>query len=134
MTKIDETYVLDTVALIHHLKEDKKLGSQAREVFSAAERGYVELIVTPIVIAELYYSDKKHKLFPDFQKVFSEIKSKPEFHFVKMSVDDIYDFMQVDIIPEMHDRIIAGHARRLGVPVVTNDPEIQASGSVTTIW
>ena len=134
LARVDDVFVLDTKALINHLIEHRKLGSQAREVFSAAERGLAVLIVSPIVVAELYYTNKKQSLFPDFQKVYSEIKSQPQFLFVTTSVDDIKDFMLLETVPEMHDRIIVGHARRLSVPLVTNDRVIQASGSVETIW
>ena len=37
-------------------------------------------------------------------------------------------------IPELHDRLIAGSALFLQVPLITNDPVIQASKSVKTVW
>ena len=37
-------------------------------------------------------------------------------------------------VPEMHDRIIVGAPRRLGVLCLTRDPEIAASGLTTTVW
>ncbi len=134
LARVDDVYVLDTVALMRHLTEHKKIGNQARDVFSAAEQGLALLIVSPIVVAELYWQDKKQNLFQDFQKVYSEIKSQPQFDFVTMSTDDIMDFMLVKTVPSIHDRIIVGHARRLRVPLITNDRTIQASGSVKTIW
>ena len=134
LARVDDVYVLDTVALMRHLTEHKKIGNEARDVFSAAERGLALLIISPIVVAELYWQDKKQNLFQDFQKVYSEIKSQPQFDFVTMSTDDIMDFMLVETVPSIHDRIIVGHARRLRVPLITNDRTIQASGSVETIW
>jgi hypothetical protein len=34
----------------------------------------------------------------------------------------------------MHDRMIAGAARRLGAPCLTRDTAIAGSGLVTVIW
>jgi predicted nucleic acid-binding protein len=51
---VEALYVVDTNALIWHLMDDKKLGKQAREVFAAAERGETRLVVSAIVMAELY--------------------------------------------------------------------------------
>lgn len=52
--RIEPVYVLDTHALIWYLTSDKKLGEQAGEVFSAAERGETRLIVSAVVVAEKY--------------------------------------------------------------------------------
>ena len=37
-------------------------------------------------------------------------------------------------IPELHDRLIAATARIHNVELITNDPVIQASAFVRTIW
>lgn len=134
LTRDDDVYVLDTVALVRHLTGHKKLGSRAKEVFATAENGYALLIVSPIVIAELYYSDKKYNLFPDFREVYSKLRSQPQFRFVKMSADEVLDFDLMQTVPEMHDRIVACLAHDLGVPVVTNDSKIRNAESVKTIW
>jgi len=48
-------YVVDPNALIWYLKHDKKLGAEATAIFAAAERGETRLIVSAIVVAELFY-------------------------------------------------------------------------------
>jgi len=57
--KIEPVYVLDTHALIWYLRSDRKLGAQAAAIFEAAKRGETLLVVSAIVIAELFYADKK---------------------------------------------------------------------------
>ena len=37
-------------------------------------------------------------------------------------------------IRELHDRLIAGTALYLDLPLITNDPVIQASEFVKTVW
>ena len=134
LTRDDDVFVLDTVALVRHLTGHRRLGNQAREVFATAEKGLALLIVSPIVIAELYYSDKKYNLFPDFREVYDELRSQPQFRFVKMSADEVLDFYLMETVPEMHDRIVACLAYNLGVPIVTNDPKIRDAEPVKTLW
>ena len=43
-------------------------------------------------------------------------------------------FKQDQNVPEMHDRIIAGLARRLGVPLIASDPKIVEAGVATLVW
>jgi hypothetical protein len=37
-------------------------------------------------------------------------------------------------VPEMRDRMITGLARRLGVPLITSDPQIVAAHLVQIVW
>ena len=131
---IEIPYILDTVAIVSHLEARKSLGSEAREVFAAAERGEARLLVPPIVVAELFWYFSKRGQLDRFRQVFGEMEASPWFKFIDLSVEQVREFMLLESVAEMHDRIIAGHARQLGVPLVTNDLQIQASGSVATIW
>jgi len=133
-TTIRPLYVVDTNALIWYLKQDRKLGAQAAAVFEAAERGETWLIISAIVVAELYYADKKHRLFQDFRQTYLALKGKPYFRIVPFAPDDVLDFDQHSDVPEMHDRIIAGLARRIDAPLLTADPLIVAAGLGETVW
>jgi hypothetical protein len=37
-------------------------------------------------------------------------------------------------IPELHDRLIAGTAAHINLPIITNDPVIAASSQVQVVW
>ena len=134
LERISPYHVLDTHALIWYLTQHEKLGKQALAIFEAAERGETWLIVPAISIAEMYYVNKKHTFFDNFDAVYHAIKSKPYFALVDFSSDDVLQFDQNTAIPEMHDRIITGLARRLNVPLVTADSQITASKIVEIIW
>jgi predicted nucleic acid-binding protein len=131
---IEPAYVLDTNVLIWALTKREKLSPRVSIIFEAAVRGETELVVSAIVIAELFYSDKKWGWFDDFAPTYSEMKAQSYFRFVSMDADDILDFTRDAAVPEMHDRIIAGLARRLDLPLLTVDPLITASGVVEVIW
>ena len=47
-------YVLDTHALFWHLTASKRLSKRARQVFDDARKGKAVLILSPIVLLELY--------------------------------------------------------------------------------
>lgn len=135
LTNLEPLYVVDTNALIWYLSQDKRLSDYASDIFDAAERGETRLILSAIVIAELYYSNKKWGLFEDFSAVYNnELKPKPYFEFIPLLADDVLDFTQDAAIPEMHDRIIVGLARRFAAPVITSDSIITAAGVVPVAW
>lgn len=132
--RIEPVYVVDTHALIWYLTNDKKLGKQAAAVFAAAERGETRLVVSAVVVAEMYYANKKNKWFADFNATYQRLKAKPYFRFVHFKADHVLDFDNDFAVPEMHDRIIAGLARRISAPLLAADPQITAANLVTIIW
>lgn len=54
--------------------------------------------------------------------------------YAPVSSEVIYKSFEIDDIPELHDRIIAGTAYALQARLITNDSIIQLSQFVTTIW
>jgi len=127
-------YVVDTNALIWYLTGHPRLSKKAGAIFEAAGRGETRLIVSAISVAEMYYSDKKFGHFTDFEEVYRALKSRPEFEFVPFNPDDVLAFDGDAAIPGMHDRIIAGLARRLDAPLIASDPEMVGAKIVETVW
>ena len=133
-TQAPERYVIDAVSLVRFLTEYEKLGMRAREVFAAAEQGRAHLIVSPILIAELCFWNRKHKHFDDIQIVYDDLEARSWFQFVPLTVAEMREFMKLESVSDIHDRIYAGHAQQLGVPLVTDDEEITEADCVCTIW
>jgi len=133
-TTLEPFYVVDTHALIWYLLNDKKLSKQAKAIFQAADQNQTLLIISAIVIAELYDANVKNNWFADFAKLYNDITSKPFLRFTPVDHTHVLDFMQDTAIPEMHDRIIAGVARRLSAPLISSDPLITVAGIVKIVW
>lgn len=131
---IEPAYVVDTNVLIWHLTQPHKLSQRAKAIFQAAHSGETKLIVSAMSVAEMFYANSKWGLFTDFNKTYSELKAEPYFIFAVIEPDHVLDFAQDSAVPEMHDRIIAGLARRLGVPLLTYDPLIEKAGIVRVEW
>lgn len=111
-TIIEPIYVVDTNALIWYLTSDPKLNTQVMSIFKSAEKGDCRLYVSAISLAEMYYADKKWGLFQDYRAIYASLKTKPYFRMVNFRADNVLDFDQDYHVPEMHDRIITGLARR----------------------
>jgi PIN domain nuclease of toxin-antitoxin system len=133
-TRLEPLYVVDTHALIWYLKSDIRLSKTGQHIFEFAKRHETRLIFSAIVIAEMYFANKKHHLFDDFKQIYQNLKSESYVQLVNFGSEDVLDFDRDASIPEMHDRIIAGLAQRIRTPLLTQDASIIASGLVTVVW
>lgn len=131
---LEPFYVVDTHALIWYLRDDLKLTQAARRIFKAAEQHETMLVFSAIVFAEMYYANAKHHWFADCDQIQREVESRPYVRIIAFEQTHVLEFSLDAIVPEMHDRIITGVARRLGAPLITSDPLIIASGLVTIVW
>lgn len=133
-TSIKPLYVVDTNALYWYLSSDNRLSSAASATFEFASQGETQIVISAIVVAELYYVNKKWGGLENFHETYSELRKRPEFLFVPLKPDEVLDFDVDAAIPEMHDRIIVGLARRLNAPLLTSDQVITDSGLVSIVW
>jgi PIN domain nuclease of toxin-antitoxin system len=131
---IEPLYVTDTHALHWFLTGNSKLSRSALAIFKAANRAETQIAISAISVAELYWVNKKWKDLPDFTATYQILKNSSEFLLVPLEADDVLDFDRDATIPEMHDRIIVGLARRLNAPLLTSDSAITESGIVRIVW
>ena len=103
-------------------------------VFLDGEQGHARIYVPSIVLAELYYLNVKYNQPLVFAQECERLTESGQFYFVEFRAADVLRFDVLAAIPEMHDRIIAGLARRLEAPILTSDRAITASGIVEVVW
>jgi PIN domain nuclease of toxin-antitoxin system len=127
-------YVADTHALFWYLTNSPRLGRRASLAFDEADRGLAKIHIPTIVLAELYYMNVKLGRPLDFADQLRRLTTSPQFVLLPLLPDDTLDLETDQAVPEMHDRLIVGVARRLNVPLLTRDAQIVASNVVTTIW
>ncbi len=127
-------YVADTHALFWYLIASPRLGAKALSAFKEAERGEALIYLPAIVFAELYYLNEKLRLPLDFASGMNLLRQGGQFIFVSFEAEDALEFDNDSAVPEMHDRMIVGVARRLNATCISLDLSITQSGLVNTIW
>jgi PIN domain nuclease of toxin-antitoxin system len=127
-------YVTDTHTLFWHLTNSPRLGAQAAQAFREASSGAALIYVPVIVLAELYYLNRKQGDVLDFHAVVKRLQRSQAYLLVPFRPGEVLDLDLDRAVPEMHDRIIVGVARRLNAPLLTVDPQIIQSNPVTIVW
>jgi predicted nucleic acid-binding protein len=87
-----------------------------------------------MVFAEILYLSARHKMSISLADVADYLKKNPNCREFPMSFAVVETTAQITDIRELHDRLIAGTARLLNLELITNDPIIQASSFLKTIW
>jgi predicted nucleic acid-binding protein len=128
------SYVIDTNVLFWQMTQSSRITRAAADVFIEAEAGRAHLVVPFIVLAELYYLNNKYGRPIDFVAELTSMRSAPNVEFVLHEPDDLLEFDHDAAVSEMHDRLVVGIARRMGLPCVTSDQSIHDSKLVPIIW
>lgn len=129
-----KAYVADTHALFWYLTASPRLGVQAKGAFDEGAGGEAVIYVPAIVLAELFFLNEKARRPLDFSTEYARMRKSGQFVFVPFLPDDVSEFESDATVPEMHDRMIVGVARRAGAVCLSTDPEVVRSGLVATVW
>jgi len=129
--------VADTHAFIWYLVGDKRLSDRARSAIDDAAGAGDTIAVSAISLVEaIYLAEKGHVPPETIPRLLAEL-GKVDGVFVEAAADHriVAPMQQVAWaqVPDMPDRIVAATALYLGVPVISRDSRIQASG-IETIW
>lgn len=128
-----DNYVSDTMALVLRL-EKRKMGQNAKSIYEDAESGNTKVLIPAMVLAEIGYLSGRKKIDTNLQEVKEYCKKYPCIQIEPITEGIIYKSFEIDDIPELHDRIIAGTAYMKGFYLITNDPMMINSKYVKTIW
>ncbi|MBM4030929.1 MAG: type II toxin-antitoxin system VapC family toxin [Planctomycetes bacterium] len=126
-------FVADTVAMVVRV-EKRRLGPRARDVFAAVERGEARLHVPAMVFAEVMYLSEKGRITASVADLAAYMQEHPNCREYPLNLAVVQSASEITDVPELHDRLIAGTARLLGLELVSTDAEIEASNFVRTIW
>lgn len=127
-------HIIDTHALIWYLTQDRRLGSQARQILDD-ERA--RLIVPAIVLAEAKHIADRHRVPITFQQILEHISASVNIEVFPM------DVAVVKLLPDnldIHDSIIVATALYSkeffgeDISILTNDSAITQSGLVSVVW
>lgn len=125
--------VVDTMALVLRL-ENRRMPERSRQLFKSAEDGDLQLVIPAMVLAEIGYLSERNRIDTTLDMVNDYIDRFPKIEVYPLNFEIIKSCFQINDIPELHDRLIAATAYYLRCELITNDPKIESSRSVQTIW
>ncbi len=127
-------YVTDTMALVWHLEKRRRLGAQARKVLQEADQGLHTIVISGATLMEILYLSERQRISVDLTTLRSLLARSLSYTVAPVGFEVINATATVDDVSELHDRVIAGTAVWLDIPILTNDPDMTASRHVQTIW
>ena len=128
-----EKYVIDTQALIKFLNGKKVINDKINEILKMADEGKNIIIIPSVVLFEIGYLHEKGKIPISIKDIEDIVNNSINYIEEKLSMGIIKTAFEIKDIPELHDRLIAGTAKYLILPLITNDPVILKSESVICI-
>jgi len=82
----------------------------------------------------MLYLSERRRIPVDLTTLDNLLAHSSNYAVVAVGFDVVKSTAAIDDIPELHDRLIAGTATWLGVPILTNDPVMMPSQHVQTVW
>jgi PIN domain nuclease of toxin-antitoxin system len=136
MSRNTGVFVTDTHPLAYYAdRRFSKLSKRVRGLFDDAHEGSVLIYVPTIVLAELTILVSLDRLRTPlaFEKWCRDIEAEPGFSIEPLQWMDVNEMRRLPF-KDPFDRMIAGTAKRLQLPLITKDTEITDSALVETIW
>lgn len=87
-----------------------------------------------MVLAEIGYLSEKERIETNLNEVKDYSLKYESIEIEPITEEIIVKTFEINDIPELHDRIIAGTAFQKGLKLITNDPIISDSSFVKVIW
>ena len=131
---IPRLFLADSHALVWYWMSPLKLPTNILDLFDGTTTGEVRIVVSHVSLAEIYFLFRKWGRDQEFLPRLADLRTHPGFALEPLLLQDIEQLPHFESVPEMHDRLLVIQAMRLGVPLLTKDRSIQASGAVPWIW
>lgn len=126
-------YVIDTQALIKFMNGVKVISTVVDEILRKTDAGENIIVVPSVVIFEIAYLYEKKRIPVSVSDIEGIISGSLNYIEEPLTLDVIKSAFEINDIPELHDRLIAGTARYLDLPLITNDPVIIGSAFVKSV-
>lgn len=129
--------VADTHALVWYASDRSRLSAPAAQRMDEAVAAGLAVVVSAITLVELVYLAEKgrlpHEALVRLDGLLDDPHSPVAVAPVDRGVARVVERIARSQVPDMPDRIIAATALHLGLPLVSRDRRIQASG-IDVVW
>jgi PIN domain nuclease of toxin-antitoxin system len=127
--------VADTHALVWYLAGDhRRLSTAARRAFRDAEAGRTTVHIPMVALMEIALLEERGRLRLAYGDLREQLALRPGLPLEPVLPEDIDEARTLVQLRDPFDRLIAGTAVRLALPLLTNDARITASGRLRTFW
>jgi len=129
--------VADTHTVIWYLYNDARLSPTARTWIEDAATAGEQIALSSITLAEMVYLIEKDRMdAAALTRLMAELDAADavlvEVPFDRQVAQAMSRVARTEV-PDLPDRIISATALHLGIPIISRDRKIQASG-LTTVW
>ncbi|HXW08739.1 MAG TPA: PIN domain-containing protein [Vicinamibacterales bacterium] len=130
-----EAAVTDTHALLYHAA-GRGLGSGAAACYRAAEARKTVIYVPAAVIWEVTLLARAGKvnLRRTTRAFFVDLFTNPAYQAHDLTTEQVFQADELRFNRDPFDALIVAAADDLGLPLITRDTDIVASGAVKVIW
>ncbi|MFN0101118.1 MAG: type II toxin-antitoxin system VapC family toxin [Bryobacteraceae bacterium] len=134
---VETSLVLDTHTAIWYLVLDARLSTEALRTIRAAATAGKRCFVPSICLVEATYLVEKNRIAEATFGLLREALTRGQSNLVlaplDLAVTRALRNVPRDEVPDLPDRVIAATAVALGLPLITRDGKIRASG-IRTVW
>ncbi|MBI4701146.1 MAG: PIN domain-containing protein [Deltaproteobacteria bacterium] len=125
--------VVDTHPLVWHLTDQpRRLSRRARRVIEDAEQAHATVHVPTIVLMEMVLLERAGRIAVGWGELRAQLSLLPGFRVEPLEAEDVEQARALAGLADPFDRMIAGTARRLGLPLLTRDAAL--ASVVETLW
>jgi len=129
--------VIDTAPLLAYLGgAERALGTAARRLLRRAQAGHVRLAVPTVCLFEVAQLEERgriHLRMP-FEQWCNLVEATPALLLLPIERAHVSEARSLPVLRDPFDRLIAGVAVALGVPLVTPDTRIASTSRLRVAW
>ena len=99
-----------------------------------ADQGHHTIAISAVTLMEILYLSERRRIPIGLENLGNLLAQSTNYTLVPIGLEVVKAAAGIDDVPELHDRLIAGTAAWLGIPILTNDPIMIDSQHVQTVW
>ena len=128
--------VCDTHALAHYAFGGQRLGKRAAALFDACDAREATIYVPAVVMVELGFvlAGRRSPSATPLRDFFEDLFANPAYQPYDLTPEQVFLADEARPNNDPFDGLICAAARRLDLPLITRDADIDGWGQVRVIW